>query len=66
MKDNKTLNDLGDVMCSVWGERVKNYLLQPPMYISKKYKNRKWKWWKVFTPRYKYKFVFNKEWNKYK
>lgn len=56
--------DFDLLLGEVWGERIKEYLDTPPMFITKKTKNKKWIWYKFWIKRYNYKDVINPKWKK--
>lgn len=56
---SNTEKELTDLVSDLWIKKAIEYFEQPPMFIYKKYKNKNWRWWKIFTKRYIYKMVMN-------
>ena len=55
MKENK----LDNLIVNIFSEFITSFVLSEPLYKSVKIRNPKWRWWKIFTKRYKTKLVLN-------
>lgn len=57
--------ELTQIFYESWSGKIKEYIEIPLMFTTKKTLNKKWRWWKLLTNKYNYKFIINPEWKKY-
>ena len=55
-----------DELLKVWDKAMFDFYLAPTMWITKKTKNKKWRWYKFWIKRYNYKSIINPNWKKVK
>ena len=48
-----------EIIYSIWSKKMNEFFYSEPLFVMKKFKNKDWKWYKLWKKRYRYDLVKN-------